>query len=747
VAVFDARTGAFVSDRKLLAALGSSDASIAHLAFDYVLTQERLPAEPAPDSAVVEVEFGESWTDYRPARPEHFVGRAKIQRDVLRFLTAVKIRRSETRVFAIKGDSGIGKSSLVAKLRDRANKSRKPSGVFMFAVDVRAANTRGYVHASLLMALRRAAELGFGTRDANSLRVTDVSDPLQSDSIRQFLHECERRKQLLVLVFDQFEELYSKPELFGVFEEARRLMFSAMAAGTNFVLGFAWKTDSTVPQDHPAYYMWHQLADHRYEATLSPFTHGDAENSLRLFEKELHSRLRPELRKYVIEQSQGFPWLLKKLCIHLSEQLRAGATQNELADRSLDIGFLFDRDLSSLTQAEDACIKLIARNAPIDWYEVLETAGTDVVRSLQDKRLVIRRGDKLNIYWDIFKEYVLSRSIPHIPFTHVPQSPSVTAFLNVASDLDPAEPRSIDELGPLLGYSANTVGNIIHDLSEFGVVVTEESGVVLDQHLADCSPSGILGHVRLVLRRHALTAILRQRQSALVTQENMIQFLKRINPAAKHHSRTWRTYANRMGQWLTVTGYLKQYGSDWMYDDGGEIQKDYNRRLPSKGSKRYGLVFIGDAPPARVVEALEYIRQNGPQSVSKMKSLGFRNACAVLFRFGLLETTTSHEYRLQEAHPTTRSSLQAVWEMTSREQTLQSVLELLREKPSASAVAVGQHVAKAHQRDWTPATHRRIGNSLRQWTSWLLQGEQRGSVPEPPGPQSQEQGQADLPLF
>jgi hypothetical protein len=201
-----------------------------------------------------------------------------------------------------------------------------------------------------------------------------------------------------------------------------------------------------------------------------------------------------------------------------------------------------------------------------------------------------------------------------------------------------------------------------------------------------------------------------------------------------------------MGQWLTATGYLKQYGNDWMYDDAGEIQEDYSRRLSSKGRKPQSVVFIGDAPPARVVEALEYIRQNGPQSVSMMKSLGYRNACAVLCRFGLLEMTPTHEYRLQETHPPTGSSLQAVWEKTTREQTLRSVVELLREKPSASAVAVGQHVAKAHERDWTPATHKRIGNSLRQWTGWLLQGEQRGAVPEPPGRHPQDQDQGELPL-
>jgi len=208
VAVFDSRTGKLIRDREILAALASSDTTMAALDFDYALIEEGPRVVAEQDSAVVEVEFGECWTDYRPSRPEHFVGRAKIQRNILHFLTAVKTGKTETRVFAIKGDSGIGKSSLIAKLRDRANKSKKPSSVFMFAVDVRAASTPGYVHASFLSALRRAAGLGFGTGESVSLRVTDVSDPLQSDSIGQFLRECERRKQLVVLVLDQFEELY-----------------------------------------------------------------------------------------------------------------------------------------------------------------------------------------------------------------------------------------------------------------------------------------------------------------------------------------------------------------------------------------------------------------------------------------------------------------------------------------------------------------------------------------------------------
>lgn len=748
VLVFDSRESKLIEDQQLLARLSGTDASLSSLGFAYLLAKEDSPGERTLKPSVVEVEYGECWTDYRPARPEHFVGRVKIQKALLQFLATAKTRRTDTRVFAIKGDSGIGKSSLIAKLRDRADKSKKPSKIFVFAVDVRAASSPGYIYASLLAALRQAGERGFGPGQSCELRVTNVWDPLKSESIEQFLSECERKKELLVLVFDQFEELYSKPELFSVFEEARRLMFSAISVGTSLVLGFAWKTDSTVPQDHPAYYMWHQFADHRLEVELSPFSHADAENSLRLFEKELRSRIRPELRKYIIEQSQGYPWLLKKLCIHLFEQLRAGVSQSELADRSLDISYLFDKDLSSLTPAEDACLKLIAKNVPIDWYEVLETTGAEVVRSLQDKRLVIRRGDKLNLYWDIFREYVLTRSIPHIPFTHVPQSPSISAFMKVASMLDSIEPRSIDELSQACGFSANTIGNILRDLSEFGIVSEQGDRIVLDDHIHDASPGTILGHVRLVLRRHALTEVLgRKKATTPVTQDNLMEFLKQLNPAAKHHSRTWRTYANRMGQWLTIAGYLKETGSQWTYEDAGEVRTDLSRFFAGKTAKSRRIVFIGDAPPGRVVEALEYIKQHGSQSITKMKSFGYRNACAVLYRFGLLEITPDRHYRVPDSRLAVGSSLNSVWQQANEEGTIKQVVQFLRENPTSPATSIGRFVAQIHTRDWTPATFRRVGNSLRQWAGWLLQGDEEETIPEPPGRRSLEKDKTQLPLF
>jgi hypothetical protein len=109
---------------------------------------------------VVQVQSGDDWADYRPARPEHFVGRREAQNRLLTLLNTIRSRETRTRVFAITGDSGMGKSSLIAKLRDRCANVRNRRKFFIFAVDVRAATDPNYVHASLLAGLSTAAKAG-----------------------------------------------------------------------------------------------------------------------------------------------------------------------------------------------------------------------------------------------------------------------------------------------------------------------------------------------------------------------------------------------------------------------------------------------------------------------------------------------------------------------------------------------------------------------------------------------------------
>ena len=729
VILFNATNGSLISDTSLFEHLKDTEFELKDL--DFFESEEKGIATSYSNTeknAVIEVEVGEKWFDYRPARPEHFVGRKDAQRNILRFFTDVKKGRTETRIFAFKGDSGIGKSSLIAKMRDVSFSSQKPNKLFLYAVDMRAANDASYIHSSLLKALNIAADSGFGF--AGEFEISNYRDPLQSKSIKHFLDECSRKHELLILILDQFEELYSKSELFPVFEEAKRLMFSTISATTSIILGFAWKIDSTVPQDHPAYHMWHQLSDHRYEVLLKPFSHADAENTLKIFEKELQQKLLPELRKYLLENSQGYPWLLKKLCIHIYEQIQIGTNQHQLANRSLDISSLFDQDLNNLTDTEMGCLKLVAKNAPMDWYEVLDSAGHDVVQSLQNKRLLIRRGNKLNLYWDIFRDYVLSGIVPSIPFNYIPQSPSLDAMLRVLAELDDGEGKTVQDLSSGSKLKESTIKNILHDLDQFGVVTAVDNKVTVSNYLENLEARTVLSSIRTIFKRHALAEKLKGYNSSKpASPEQIISYLKEVNPTAQYHIRTWRTYGNRMVAWLQALGLVKRTQEGVLFFDSGDISEENSRKWSGEGRR---MVFLGDTSPAKVVNALDLLKK-GPKSQISIKNLGYRNACAVLYRFKLIELTSASKYRVIE-HAVERLSIESIWNESGKEESIVAVIEYLKSNPSSTPEAIGKYVAQLFSRKWKKASWKRVGNALRQWAQWhMTSSGNNNNIPPAPG--------------
>src|SRR5262245_44785826 len=156
VVVVEANTNRLVRDAALLREINRTDTSLATLDLEFAARKPpstTTATASTPPDRVVEVQHGDSWADYRPARPEDFVGRADAQNTIFSLLEDVRKRRVSTRVFAITGDSGMGKSSLIAKLRARSRNLRNRGKYFIYAVDSRAATNATYMAAALVKAL------------------------------------------------------------------------------------------------------------------------------------------------------------------------------------------------------------------------------------------------------------------------------------------------------------------------------------------------------------------------------------------------------------------------------------------------------------------------------------------------------------------------------------------------------------------------------------------------------------------
>ena len=231
------------------------------------------------------------------------------------------------------------------------------------------------------------------------------------------------------MCFDQFEELFTKESLFETFNAIRELSLELDSRQIPVVLGFAWKTDISLPQQHPAYHLWHGLADRRRDFRLRQFGSPDIAKVISRAEREIGMRFLPALRTRLVEQCQGYPWLLKKLLVHVGQRLKTTGSQYVLLDRELDVEVLFREDVAGLKPEQLRCLKHVAERAPAYVSEVEDYFTPDITNSLLSRWLLVRSGLNYVVYWDIFRDYLTEGRVPQIPWARTFQRDPRSAVL------------------------------------------------------------------------------------------------------------------------------------------------------------------------------------------------------------------------------------------------------------------------------------------------------------------------------
>lgn len=673
-------------------------------------------------TSVVEVQTGESLYDYRPARPEDFVGRTKAQKDILGFFESVRTNETTTRIIAITGNSGLGKSSLIAKIRDRTRNKRYKNKYFSFAVDMRGARSPLYVTTALLQCLKAAQSKGFGSASIQ-LQLVTPSNPLASPSISEYLRTVSDEGKLITLLIDQFEELYTKPDLFPIFNAARELFIDAASEQTAFALGFAWKTDSTTQQDHPAYHLWHDLSDMRKNIRLNVFDAGEVKTAITSFEKESRIALPAELRHQVSYSCQGFPWLLKKLCIHLYEQLEAG----KIADSTLleiDAASLFQRDIDDLSQPQLQCLKLIANKAPADWSEIIEIAGADAINSLVGKRLVIKSGDRLNVYWDIFRDYLITGNTPIVSFNYIPTS-DISSMLKVARDLDAKKYKSAQNIASNLDLEEKSVWNVGADLVLLGVAERNGTSFKLHRDLLNGEPETVLLRIREKVDKHIVKIRLyKEHAGQTVGPDTVLSIVKSCFSGAQYSDKTWAIYTNRFAKLFQATGFLDLVGPKYLVQNSKIVLAKVQRRERKKE------VFSAMASPDATCQTLTLVLQGATvESLMKDKR---RNALQVLKRFNLV-TGDNYAVYANKASVDKLGGVEAViWNAAQSEETIRMCVDVIVKNPEVSGAELGEMISAHFQAGWKSTSKLRTGIALKKWSTWIIEGEAHGVIPSPP---------------
>ena len=224
------------------------------------------------------------------------------------------------------------------------------------------------------------------------------------------------------------------------------------------------------------------------------------------------------------------------------------------------------------------------------------------------------------------------------------------------------ESQNYTRLSELCGLVEKTIVNVIRDLKMFDIATVNQSEVRLTSSMEASDQETVLQRLRHILRNHALTMRLsKQDPGEMITTLDIINLLKQINPTAQHQEKTWRVYAEKMEQWLYVTGYLVQRENDWKFEDQGKVNLEIINKT-RKGRKMGGVhIFIGDTSPAKTLEALDYLRNNQPLSNKEMEEKGFRNAMAALRGLRVVKNELGRYSIVEPTEFESKSSLEILW--------------------------------------------------------------------------------------
>lgn len=659
---------------------------------------------------IVPVISGDDWSDYRPARPEDFVGRKKILSDMLEFLECVNDGNSKTRLFSIKAPSGMGKSSVVLKLASQIKKSRKYSKkFFVYAVDVRTAMSARYAEMAIKSCFAEADLQGFTdvtTRDINS---TTVSQYLHDGSIQKTLEYLTKQGKTVIIIFDQFEELFSQKALYPLFDNIRALCNEIDALQGPLVLGFAWKTDLTIPADHPAYYMWSNLADRRKEFELSQFKATEIKSAIKLFGKHLQEPVNPILNNYLTKQCQGYPWLLKKLCIHVFKLIHDGNSQENVIGQRLNIVDLFERDISELTPDQGACLKEIAKTSPADYFAITETYGSDMVQNLINGRIVIRRATKLTLYWDIFRDYVLNKTVPELMLDYIPQQQFRTdmrAFLCLVDrgDLTPSE------LGAALSISKATIDNIMIDAVMFGVAQKNSNTI----HVIPASEEALLSSLQTIFKKHIVYMEIKKQSIEYFDYSLFSKIFHSVYSDNNITSETKTTYCSKLYNWFLSLGLFETiHGQTHIVNTPSAKSVisalDFQSRRGRYQRSGQNL-FWGQSSPQKVIEVYKLINANEPDcKITQIK--GYRNALEAL--------TAARAIRSQGKGVVTVCTLAQAINNIEQSDTIVFAKSILELNPSIKGEEMGIKLQEKFSKTWSAGSRKRYGNSLLLWVKFL----------------------------
>lgn len=584
-------------------------------------------------------------------------------------------------------------------------------------MDVRTALSNRYAELAFKNCLECAIKESFIPFEKEEISIGDITNIVDTDDIKRIFSYLSENGKEIILIFDQFEEIFYKEELFGLFENMRKISNTVDSIKENLIIGYAWKTDFSIASDHPAYYLWSNLKDRRKEFDLLQFSDSEIKGAIKIFGKELGEKINPILARYLLRQCQGYPWLLKKLCIHVYNVVKEGKKQEDAIEQTLNIGSLFESECAELTSQEYGCIKQIAKESPADYFKIIDTFGQDTLQTLINRRTVIKRATKLTLYWDIFRDYVISGKLPEVNIDYIPQV-QFSTFLKIISALIENNGKitiNILSQNTLLGKS--TIDNILIDLVMFGIVYRDRNEITLKEN----NYSDTMKKIQLFFKRHIVWLSIQKQFGDKFSVSDYNTIFASLYSTNQISDKTKKIYSARLIGWLLDlklilienSMYKINYKVDILDIDWTEYKKNRKVNKSRRGRKHNNSdVYWPQVSPKKIKQFYsDYSEKN--QTATEWITNGNKKVLEDLIS---LNAASVSEHDELEIHCSCRELFQII----KTKKNIQFAIKQLENEPKLSAKDLAMRINQTFNKSWSEGTKRVTGGMIYRWGTELM---------------------------
>jgi len=715
VAVFD-KAGNSLSDGatiEYLKRLWSELGDFTPITFDDAVPTH-IPNVSQDRDEVVEVKGSSTPFEYQfPASPEHFVGRSAVLEEIDSLVEDIINKETSSRSILFVANSGWGKSSVVLA----AVNQLQQEGHFAVAIDSRSASSSQFVLRMVDYVLHNFGDFnGMLPEGYNTEAITGFEGAV--DSLVRMGQLLERNHKVVFIFLDQFENLFFLPD---VLKRIKELFLKIQDAQTNVVLGFSWKSDLFGATSGFPYQTRDTITGSSKHTTLDAFSKEETDALLDKLRIEIGERgLRNDLKFLLSESSQGYPWLLKKLCAHVKSQIEHGTSQADVANSFLNVEELFREDLRGLSVEEEDALRRIAHVAPINIRELGEEFSPEAFQSLIHRRLVVRIGNKYDIYWDIFRDYLNTGQVP-VQDNYILRA-QVGSVLNATKlFVDANGELSMSDFKKLSGLTKNSAYNVLRDMRLLGLVKVDKKKVTLLVNLPEAFEEALRCHLQERLKHNRVIWRLSNalEEKSRLTIDEVSRLLEESCPYISATQKTWGAYARTFAAWMDSAdlaisdanaGVLSQY------TPGTGIR---DRRLLSSGRRRGMIIPSIQYTPIEnvIIRLVDALQKDGRVDWSDIKPSTLSKALSMLEGLEFVERKTGYIEVMPKtfefvSHPDKRPILFA--EGALKIKSFETFIGILKEHTDTglNLSELGTELRKRLGVNWK--------NSTAEWTSKIM---------------------------